>query len=584
MAAMDPPAFSIAALAPLEAAMPDTVKALSTLPARMILARFASAATSPAFFSPSRSIAPAPAFARSPERTSAAFVIVVARKPRLGRRRCSGICPPSKPTLWKPPARAFWPLWPRPAVLPRPEPPPRPTRRRFFFEPAAGLIVFSSIVLFLDLHQVAHPVDHSADGRGVRHLHAVLAVAQPQALHRFAVLVDRAAQPLHQGHFEFLAGRGRLLALCAHLASLSGDLFDLLAALGRDLGRAALLRQAVQRGAHDVVRIGGAVALGGDVGDTHHLEHRAHGAPGLDAVAFLRGLHHHARGPVAAEHLVVDGPALQRDLHHVAARLLHRLLHRDRHFARLALAQPDRAVAVAHHGERREAEDASALHHLGDSVHRDHLLAQAVAALVGSHALAVHSCHVLDPLELEAARAGGLGQRLDAAVIAETGAVEGHFRDSRRLGFLRDALAHFGGRFLLGAVRMRRAHVLLERRGRGEHPAAGGVDHLRVDVQVGAVHREARRVLANDAHARLCCAADSRCSLVHVSALPQELSGNWLSAPKNASLLVEGGNLLSAPTIAPVFHLSRSHLFLLRFLERHLLARVAHALALVRLL
>jgi hypothetical protein len=46
---------------------------------------------------------------------------------------------------------------------------------------------------------------------------------------------------------------------------------------------------------------------------------------------------------------------------------------------------PMRAVAVAHDGERREAEDASALHHLGDAVHRDHLLAQAVAALVGSH-------------------------------------------------------------------------------------------------------------------------------------------------------------------------------------------------------
>src|SRR5882672_9764624 len=163
IAAMEPPAFSIAALAPLEAAMPDTVKALSTLPARMILARFASPATRPAFFSPSRSMAPAPTLARSPERTSAAFVIVVARKPLLGKRRCNGICPPSKPTLWKPPARDFWPLWPRPAVLPRPEPPPRPTRRRFFFEPAAGLMLFSSIVLFLDLQEIARVIDHSAD-------------------------------------------------------------------------------------------------------------------------------------------------------------------------------------------------------------------------------------------------------------------------------------------------------------------------------------------------------------------------------------------------------------------------------------
>src|SRR5690242_7894277 len=45
------------------------------------------------------------------------------------------------------------------------------------------------------------------------------------------------------------------------------DLFDLLAALGRDLRGAALLRQAVQGRAHDVVGIGGAVALGRDVGD-----------------------------------------------------------------------------------------------------------------------------------------------------------------------------------------------------------------------------------------------------------------------------------------------------------------------------
>jgi len=35
--------------------------------------------------------------------------------------------------------------------------------------------------------------------------------------------------------------------------------------------------------------------------------------------------------------------------------LFHRLLHRDRHLARLALAHADAAVAVAHHGERSEA-------------------------------------------------------------------------------------------------------------------------------------------------------------------------------------------------------------------------------------
>ncbi|CFN77002.1 Uncharacterised protein [Bordetella pertussis] len=61
----------------------------------------------------------------------------------MGKRRCNGIWPPSKPTLWKPPERDFWPLWPRPAVLPRPEPMPRPTRRLACLLPSAGFSVLS---------------------------------------------------------------------------------------------------------------------------------------------------------------------------------------------------------------------------------------------------------------------------------------------------------------------------------------------------------------------------------------------------------------------------------------------------------
>ena len=49
-------------------------------------------------------------------------------KPRLGVRKASGVCPPSKPIMLPLPERDFWPLWPRPAVLPLPEPMPRPTR------------------------------------------------------------------------------------------------------------------------------------------------------------------------------------------------------------------------------------------------------------------------------------------------------------------------------------------------------------------------------------------------------------------------------------------------------------------------
>src|SRR5579864_4715172 len=59
-------------------------------------------------------------------------------KPRLGRRRCSGIWPPSKPRFWLKPVPACCPLCPRADVFPCPEPMPRPTRLRSFFCPAGG--------------------------------------------------------------------------------------------------------------------------------------------------------------------------------------------------------------------------------------------------------------------------------------------------------------------------------------------------------------------------------------------------------------------------------------------------------------
>src|SRR5579875_1467195 len=54
-------------------------------------------------------------------------------KPRLGRRRCSGIWPPSKPRIRLEPERDPCPLWPRPDVLPVPDPMPRPMRFLFRF-------------------------------------------------------------------------------------------------------------------------------------------------------------------------------------------------------------------------------------------------------------------------------------------------------------------------------------------------------------------------------------------------------------------------------------------------------------------
>src|SRR5882672_8776090 len=101
-------------------------------------------------------------------------------------RRCKGIWPPSKPTLWYPPLRARWPLTPRPQVLPWPAEAPRPTRSRGRREPSTGLMVFSRMSATLHLQHVGGRVDHAAVLRGVRDLDALVTAAQPQAAHRRA--------------------------------------------------------------------------------------------------------------------------------------------------------------------------------------------------------------------------------------------------------------------------------------------------------------------------------------------------------------------------------------------------------------
>src|SRR5919206_4408841 len=159
---MLPPAPSIMARAPLLTWISLSATLRSSLPERITFAASAWRGTMPASLSVARSISPACRPCSSLVRTSAMSFLVGELKPRLGSRRCSGICPPSKPTLWKPPERAFWPLCPRPAVLPQPEPTPRPTRWRSLFEPGAGFSSFS-FMLGLDAHQMRDAVDHAAD-------------------------------------------------------------------------------------------------------------------------------------------------------------------------------------------------------------------------------------------------------------------------------------------------------------------------------------------------------------------------------------------------------------------------------------
>src|ERR1700732_3875503 len=156
-------------------------------------------------------------------------------KPRFGSRRCSGIWPPSKP-LMRTPERAVWPLPPRPAVLPLPEPMPRPTRMRFLREPALSAIslsfivsvpypwstirtenrlpVFGIMLLILilvdDAHEMLNFCDHAANCRGVRQPGAPAELFELEADQRRplrGVAADRAAGLLDLDHLCGLGHR-----------------------------------------------------------------------------------------------------------------------------------------------------------------------------------------------------------------------------------------------------------------------------------------------------------------------------------------------------------------------------------------
>src|SRR5690606_5137441 len=110
-------------------------------------------------------------------------------KPRLGSRRTSGVCPPSKAGPLAPPERAFCPLVPRPAVLPLPEPIPRPTRLESRRAPGAGRNSCSFISHFLHFNQVADLIHHPAHRRGVLFHHRVVEPAQPQRAQRIPLVL-----------------------------------------------------------------------------------------------------------------------------------------------------------------------------------------------------------------------------------------------------------------------------------------------------------------------------------------------------------------------------------------------------------
>src|SRR3954462_4203681 len=105
-----------------------------------------------------------------------------------------GFWPPSWPTFFFEPERAPAPFWPRPEVLPKPEPSPRPIRFLRWREPGFGFRLCSPISsalissAILDLHEVCDARDHPAQGLVVLLLGDAADLAQVQRTQRVALL------------------------------------------------------------------------------------------------------------------------------------------------------------------------------------------------------------------------------------------------------------------------------------------------------------------------------------------------------------------------------------------------------------
>src|SRR5271157_2201424 len=131
-------------------------------------------------------------------------------------RRNRGIWPPSKPRRTPPPARAFWPLFPLPAVLPWPEPTPRPSRLFFLWPFGARILKPSMSANLLHVEQVRHGTDHPEDGRSRVVLDDRIDLPEAEGPHGGPVSGHAADRAVHEPDPQFLLGTLRFPARFFH--------------------------------------------------------------------------------------------------------------------------------------------------------------------------------------------------------------------------------------------------------------------------------------------------------------------------------------------------------------------------------
>ena len=153
-----------------------------------------------------------------------------------------------------------------------------------------------------------------------------------------------------------------------------GDVLERQATAGRDLLGTDERLQGGHGGVHDVDRVVRAERLGQDVVDAGALEHGAHRATGDDAGTGAGRLEQHDAGRLLALHGVRDGGLDRGTLKKFFLASSTPLAMAAGHLLGLAVADADRAVAVADDDQRGEAEAAATLDDLGHPVDLDDAL------------------------------------------------------------------------------------------------------------------------------------------------------------------------------------------------------------------
>jgi hypothetical protein len=107
------------------------------------------------------------------------------------------------------------------------------------------------------------------------------------------------------------------------------------------------------------------------------------------------------------------------------AGVLDRFLDRQRHLARLSVADPDHRALIADSDQGGEREAPAALDDLGDAIDLDHALLQVEALWAYCLDLVIHAwINQGSGLELEPTLARALGESPDAAVVPVAAAIE----------------------------------------------------------------------------------------------------------------------------------------------------------------